>query len=1587
MQKLAEICIRRPVFATMLIMALVVMGIASYYKLGVDFFPKVEFPIVTIQTTLKGAAPEEVETQVSKRIEEAVNTISGIDDLRSTSAEGVSLVSIQFMLDKDPDVAAQEVRDKVSQVMSQLPKDADPPVVQKLATDASPVLNIVVASGRDLRETTKVVDDRIKKNIESLSGVGEVRFVGERRRQIQVRLDGEKLYSYNLNVDQVRAALAAQNVEIPGGRVDQGARELSLRTLGRVESPKDFERIIVANVNGTPVRISDIATVVDSVEEPRSMARLNGLPAVLLEVRKQSGTNTLDVINNVKDRIAELMRGLPPDYKVSYTRDQSKFISDSFHAVQEHLLLGGIFAGIVVLLFIRSWRSTLIATVAIPTSIIATYTLMKAMDFTLNQITMLALVLTVGIVIDDAIVVLENIFKFVEEKGLSPMEAAIQGTRDIGLAVLATTLSLIIIFIPVALMSGIVGHFMSSFGYTAAFAIGVSLIVSFTLTPMLCSRFLKPSKNGGGTKDTVIFRAFAGPYRRMLHWSMAHRWVIVTVSVLVVLSIVPLFKMTGISFLPEDDQSEFEVTVRTPPGSSLQGTDQLMSVLEQDLKTLPGVRDLLTTIGADVRRQVDRGSILVELVPMDQRKTGQTQIMNMAREKLAKYHDVTLGVQPPAVIQGAGPDRELMFYLQGPDLNKLNEYATILEKKIRAVPGVADFESSYEAGKPEIRVRINREKAADLNVNVASIATALRTLVGGDQQATTYREGDDRYDVMLRVDEKFRNSPAALDRLYVPSSTLGNVPISSVALMEPAEGPVQIERYNRQRQIMLSGNLVNGQSLSNVINIIEAAVKEMKLPPEYRAGTVGRSKELGRAASNYAFALVLSIVFMYMILAAQFESFIDPVTILISLPLAVPFALLSLLIARENYSIIYTSLGILVLFGIVKKNSILQVDHIKSLRRQGLPRMEAIIHGCEDRLRPILMTTAALVAGMIPMAVGGGAGSGSRRTVAIVVIGGQTLCLLLTLLVTPVAYSIFDDLSERLRAFSRIGFAPAWKVVRSHSLWHLLLLLLLPAGVFAASQNPAPPAFDAPARVGVSVAERKLTLKEAVEMALANNLEIEIERTNTATAAQLVRAAKGAFDPTFRYLPGVETRNTPTSSVLQGAGGKLAEHYLTNNFYFRQRLPFQGAQFNIDFENSRTSSSNAFSSLTPFITSRLVIGITQPIFRNRLIDQERGQILIRRKQLEVADSDYETKVVDVIARVEQAYWDLVAARQDEQVTSDAVELAKEQYARNQRMIESGTLAPIELSASRAELERRMDTYYASVGVLTEVENNLKVLVAPDRAAPIWGDQIVPLDARTAESVEVDDLREAVATAVHQRPELKSSKLRQQSNDIDKQIAANQVKPQINMVAAYSNAGLGGTLRPGDNPISASQVALYTRLNELSAAAGLAPLNGGDFGTLPPTLLGGYGTALSSVFGGNYQSAQVGLSIDFTGRNRTAEAQFAQTTIAERRLKLEIARAEQTIEAQVRNALQAIQTARQRITAAQASEAAAKEKLESETRLFQSGESTNFFVLTRQNEYLDARRRAVVAQLDFNKAAARLEQAMGNTLSGQGITIK
>jgi len=642
-------------------------------------------------------------------------------------------------------------------------------------------------------------------------------------------------------------------------------------------------------------------------------------------------------------------------------------------------------------------------------------------------------VLCVGIVIDDAIVVLENIYHYIEDKGLPPIQAAREGTRDVGLAVMATTFSLIIIFLPMASMTGIVGRFMGGFGWTAAFAIGVSLFVSFTLTPMLASRFLKNlgKKKGHASKDSKLYVYIDRPYTAMLKWSMAHRGIVMGVAFLVMISTFWLFQWIGKDFIPVDDQSQMEVTLRLPEGAALEETDKLVQQITDRMKgDLPaGVIDhILTTVGGDQQQRVNRASIFFELIPMDQRKQSQQQIMGMTRAWLAQYEDVHPAVQIPSVVSSGNANADVVFVIRGPEIAKLRQYSDQVMDILRDTPGAVDVDTSLEEGKPEVRVHINRDKSADLGVSVGSIASALRTMVGG-QVVSSYREGDDRYDVRVRVDKAFRSSAESISALYVPSTTIGNVRLDSVVSIDQGTGPAQIDRYNRQRQSVITANIARGSAASQVMAALSAKLPQLAMDREYDSGFSGRSREMGRAAGAFLASFVLSLVLMYMILAAQFESFVHPLTILLSLPLSIPFALVSLLATGQNYSIIYSSIGVLMLFGIVKKNSILQIDHTNNLRRlQGLPRYEAIIQACRDRMRPILMTTFALVAGMIPTAFGTGPGSGSRRSVAIMIIGGQSLCLLLTLLVTPVAYSLFDDAAEstvwgKLGRMARAPFA------------------------------------------------------------------------------------------------------------------------------------------------------------------------------------------------------------------------------------------------------------------------------------------------------------------------------------------------------------------------------------------------------------------------------------------------------------------------------------------------------------------------------------------------------------------------------------
>jgi hydrophobic/amphiphilic exporter-1 (mainly G- bacteria), HAE1 family len=1055
MQKLAEVCIRRPVFAAMIVLALVVAGAASYFRLGVDRFPSVDLPTLSIRTTLPGASPEEVEAGVAQRIEEAVNAVEGIEELRSISGLGSSIIIVTFNLDRDIDVAAQDVRDRVATILRDLPAGTEAPIIRKSDNDSSPVLTVALSGNRSVRELTELADKVVKVRLERSSGVGEITIVGGLERAINVWVDANRLAAYRLPITAVRDAIARQNINVPGGNVTAGIEEQTLRTLGRVADPKAFNDLVIAKVNGTPIRVRDIGWAEDGTKEQRSVSRLNGVPTVILEVRRQSGASTVAVIEAAKENLQRVAAQLPPDVKLEAIQDQSRYIYAALHEIDLHLILGSILACLVVFAFMRSWRSTVIAAVSIPASVVASFAMMWALGFTLNSVTMLALVLMIGIIIDDAIVVLENIFRFVEEKQMGAFEAAREATADIGLAVMATTLSLVVVFVPVSFMSSVSGRFLYQFGLTAGVSVMVSLLVAFTLTPMMSARMLRMEDvaAGGGHGSAGSRRGFYAWIDRGYTWllalAMRHRFAVVVLSLGVILSAIPLYGMVRQDYIPTDvDEAEFEIRVTAPQNTSLASMDEVMRAVESELQNTPGVRLVLASAGGSSLGGVSDGRVYVRIAPHEERTFSfarlwhgllqgdplqawrgnytQGDVMREVRRRLRKYRDVRTSVRNIPSFNTGGGSFEIDFVIRGPDLVALSQYAEQLRARSDEL-GIVDADTTLKLNKPELRVEIDRARAGDLGVSMQDIGTALRLMVGGDEKVSRFLDlsVNDEYDVQLRLTDGDRNDPNTISHLYVPRQGGSLARLDNLVRITPALTASRIDRSDRQREARLRAAVAPGYGLADRLQALQAAAAELNMPPAYTTAVSGRGREMERTLGEFVLAFLLSIVFMYMILASQFESLLHPVTILISLPLSIPFALLSLWLTGNSLNL-YSILGVLVLFGVVKKNSILQIDHMINLRAAGMPPMAAIMQGNRDRLRPILMTTLALVAGMLPLALGSGPGAEERRAVAVVVIGGQSLALLLTLLATPVVYSLLDELGRsRIWAWGRV---PAGKL-------------------------------------------------------------------------------------------------------------------------------------------------------------------------------------------------------------------------------------------------------------------------------------------------------------------------------------------------------------------------------------------------------------------------------------------------------------------------------------------------------------------------------------------------------------------------------
>ncbi len=1054
---LAAICVRRPVFALMIIATMVVAGLTAFPNLGVDRFPNIDLPTVYVRTSYPGAASEEVESEVTQVVEDAVATVAGIDELRSISSDGSSFVIITFRLDRNVDAAVQDVRDAVSGVSNRLPLEVFPPVVSKSDLDSSPIMTLAVSGPRTSSELYFMADRYVKGIIESAYGVGEVAIVGASDRAVQVNIDAQRLAAHGLSILQVREALARQNAEIPGGRVDEGYRERALRTLGRVADSRFFPQLVVETVGGVPIRLEDLGQVVDATKEVRSLARLDGQPAIVLQVQRQAGENTVRVAQAIKDRLPRCEVLLPDDVHVTVIQDQSRYIVAALHEIEGHLVSGSILACLTVLLFMRSWRSTIIASVAIPTSIIATFAVMRLFGFTLNNVTMLALVLMVGVVIDDAIVVLENIFHCIEEKGMDPARAAIEGTREIGLAVLATTLSLVIVFLPVSFLSSVTGRMLFEFGVTATAAILLSMLVSFTLTPMMCSRLLKPVKSSSASPASRrgFYHWIEMAYLWLLERTMRFRLLVLLLAIAVIASNIFLYQQINQDYIPTNvDESEFELRASANEGVNMLAMDDAMQVVEREIREIEGVEFILATVGSRGLGGVNRGEVYVRLTPAEERSFSLTRLlkgllvgnpsaawegnftqqqkMGEVRNRLKQLPNIRVSVRNlTSFRQGAPVDID--FSITGPDLRQLGEFADKLRDKAEQIPGIVDVDTTLRLDKPELLVTIDRERAAAMGVSVQEIADTLRVAVGGDDRVSRYRDVsvDDAYDVELRLVGIDRRDTESISQLYVrcnPMTADDNsadirlmdsfgplvqplTRIDNVIKFESGNAPARIDRLDRQRMVAVRANVESGYALSDRVAAMQAAAEEIGLPVGFETRVLGRGRELEVTLAEFRWTFIVSFVFMYIVLAAQFEHLIHPFTILFSLPLAVPFGLLSLYYGGETLNV-YSALGLLVLFGVVKKAAILQVDHTNSLRSQGMPREQAILRANRDRLRPILMTTISFVAGLTPLLIASGPGAEERRSIAVLAVGGQTLSLLLTLLAVPVIYSFLDDLGR-----------------------------------------------------------------------------------------------------------------------------------------------------------------------------------------------------------------------------------------------------------------------------------------------------------------------------------------------------------------------------------------------------------------------------------------------------------------------------------------------------------------------------------------------------------------------------------------------
>lgn len=1035
---LSDVSIKRPVFATMMMATLVVLGVVAYRRLAIDEYPDITYPVVVVQTSWQGASPEVMERDISRPIEESLNTVQGVKEISSTSREGSSMVRVQLNLGVDVATAQQDVMSKVAAMRRQLPQQIDEPIVRHFDPNDRPIMSVAIqSSSRSLRDLTDLAEQTIKPRVESVEGVGEVDVSGGRDRQIRIQVNPEAMQAYGLGPPQIMAALQRENQEVPAGRVEHDQTQRLVRITGRVLDPKEFANIVVGSRAGVPIRLGDLATVVDGSEDARSAALMDDRRAVSLDILKISGANTVAVADGVQERIAALQQELPADIRLTAVRDDSKRIREAVADVQLTILLGAILTIAVIYLFLNSWRSTVITGLTLPVSIISAFFIMWVFGFTVNTMTLMALSLAIGLLIDDAIVVRENIVRHLE-MGKGHHRAAKEGTSEIGLAVLSTSLAVVAVFLPVAFMGGQIGMIFKQFGVTVAFAVLVSLFVSFTLDPMLSSVWPDPEVEHGGSevkhrgpirRFTRVFNDWfervAEHYPRWLAWGLQHRGKVMAgalASIVVAFLILPRL---GFTWMPDTDGGEFNVSFRVPTGSRLEHTTQKGTEIAAFLRSQPEVAFTYLNVGGGSRGSPNSGQIYVRLVDRKQRSRSQVDIQNDLRERLRQIPGVRPAITGTPSLFG-GYRQPIVVNVQGPEVTRLKIAAEQVLNAMRKVPGVAEPNSSDEGQVPQLDVRIDREQAWAAGLGVQSVASTLQPLFAG-QRATRWEDPlGYSHDVVVVYPDSLRSTLSNVADLPIPTSTSQNVgqavapvvPLSQVADVRAGVGPQQIERRALERQISISAGVLPGYSMSEVVGQVTAAIDSLGMPPGYHTVFTGDVQNLEETKGYVLEALILAVIFIYLILASLFGSFLQPLAIMLALPLSFIGVALALLVTRGNLNVM-SMIGVIMLMGLVTKNGILLVDFANQQREAGLSRTEALLVAGRIRLRPIIMTTVAMIFGMLPLAFAIGEGADQRAPMARAVIGGLLTSTLLTLFVVPVVYTILDDaakLPAKLRA-------------------------------------------------------------------------------------------------------------------------------------------------------------------------------------------------------------------------------------------------------------------------------------------------------------------------------------------------------------------------------------------------------------------------------------------------------------------------------------------------------------------------------------------------------------------------------------------